>query len=221
MAREISVKLPADADNSIRLDALTKYLFAENGFHGGRSDYYNRANSYMNQVVDDREGIPITLSVLFIELAKRIGMKSVAGVALPGHFIAKYTSEQGEDRLLDVFNGGKPLTRAQASDIVTSYNGARLRDDQLKAATKREIIVRMLGNLLSVAQDTESAISSLRYLDLILAISPDSPVDHLDRARLRLQSGDSIGAKQDFKWLLDNEPPGIDLERITEIYRAL
>ena len=55
----------------------------------------------------------------------------------------------------------------------------------------------------------------------IVAISPDSPADRLDRARLRLQSGDSTGAKQDFKWLLDNESPGIDLERITEIYRAL
>ena len=221
MAREISARLPADADNSAKLETLTKYLFAENGFHGSRSDYYNRANSYMNQVLDDREGLPITLSVLFIELAKQIGMKNVFGVPLPGHFIAKCTSGQGEDQLIDVFDGGKRLTRAQANDLVVAYTGARLRENQLKAATKREIIVRMLGNLLGIAQDTESAASSLRYLDLIVAISPDSPADRLERARLRLRSGDSTGAKQDFKWLLDNEPPGIDLERITEIYRAL
>ncbi|MEO8429402.1 MAG: tetratricopeptide repeat protein, partial [Verrucomicrobiota bacterium] len=221
MAHELSAKLPENADNSIRLDALTKYLFAENGFHGSRSDYYNRANSYMNQVLDDREGLPITLSVLFIELAKRIGLENVFGVALPGHFIAKCASEAREDQLIDVFDGGSRLTRAQANDIVMAYTGARLREDQLKAATKREIIVRMLRNLLAVAQDTESAANVLRYQDLIVALSPDSPADRLDRARLRLQSGDSIGAKQDFKWLLDNEPPGIDLERITEIYRAL
>jgi regulator of sirC expression with transglutaminase-like and TPR domain len=175
----------------------------------------------MNQVLDDREGLPITLSVLFIELAKQIGMKNVFGVPLPGHFIAKFTSGQGEDQLIDVFDGGKRLTRAQANDLVVAYTGERLRENQLKAATKREIIVRMLGNLLAIAQDTESAASSLRYLDLIVTISPDSPADRLERAWLRLRSGNSAGAKQDFKWLLDNEPPGIDLERITEIYRAL
>src|SRR5439155_26701104 len=70
MARELREKFPSKAQSAERLGALKEYLFSENGFHGSRSDYYNRANSYINEVIDDREGIPITLSVLFIELGR-------------------------------------------------------------------------------------------------------------------------------------------------------
>ena len=79
----------------------------------------------------------------------------------------------------------------------------------------------MLHNLHSGAQRSESGPEALRYLDLILAISPDSAMDHLDRARLRLQGGDRNGARSDFKWLLDNDPPGIDMEKVSEVFRSL
>ncbi len=221
MAGEVKAKLPTKASDNARLDALQKYLFAENGFHGSRSDYYNRANSYMNEVLDDREGLPITLSVLFLELARRIGLDNVSGVPLPAHFMVKYTPKKGGEQIIDVWEGGKTVTRSEADEIVQATSGAPLSAEHLKPATKREIILRMLRNLNGIAERTESSADSLRYLDLILALAPDGAIDRLNRARLRLQTGDSPGAKQDLKWLLDNDPPGMDMERVTELYHSL
>ena len=130
------------------LDTLIKYLFIDNGFHGSRSDYYNRANSYMNEVMDDREGLPITLSVLFIELARRAGLPNVSGIPIPGHFMVKH-----KDQLIDVFDGGKILSRAEAEERL----GIPLLPDHLRPATKREIILRMVRNLQNAAPPSEAA----------------------------------------------------------------
>jgi S1-C subfamily serine protease/regulator of sirC expression with transglutaminase-like and TPR domain len=221
MARELSARLSAKSADAVKLAALTKYLFTDNGFHGSRTDYYNRANSYINEVLDEREGLPITLSVLFLELARRIGLQTVAGVSLPGHFVVKYIPARGQEQLIDVFDGGKPLTRAAANELVLNFTSAPLKDEQLKSAGKRDIIIRMLQNLLRAAQQRESTADSLRYLDVIVALAPDAPLERYSRALLRLRSGDSPGAKADFKWLLDNQPAEIDLERLMELYHSL
>ncbi len=221
MAKEITTKLPAQADDAARLAMLTQYLFSENGFHGSRGDYYNRANSYVNEVLDDREGLPITLSVVFLELAQRIGLRTVSGYPLPGHFMVKYIPKSGEPQLIDVYESGKMLTRNETEDLIQANTSAPLGMDPIKPSTKKEIVVRMLNNLLGLSERTESATNALRYLDLILALSPDSVGDRLKRADLRLRTGDTAGAKQDFKWLLDKEAPGLDLERIAELYRSL
>jgi len=221
MAREISGRLPAKASDAVRLAALREYLFAENGFHGSRSDYYNRANSYLDRVLDDREGLPITLSILFIELAQRIGLDGVTGLPLPGHFMVEFKPKEGPEQIVDVFNGGKVLSRSEAQDRIIEATGEGFRDSDYRRATKREIIVRMLRNLLGITQRGEPASEALRYLDAIVALSPDSVPDRLARAQVRLQTGDTAGAKADFKWLLDNKPDGLDLERIAEFYQTL
>jgi regulator of sirC expression with transglutaminase-like and TPR domain len=123
--------------------------------------------------------------------------------------------------LLDVFDNGKPLSRAEANDLAMSYTDAPLKDEQLKAASKRDIVIRMLQNLLRIAQHQESTADSLRYLDLIVALAPDAPLERYSRALLRLRAGDQPGAKQDLKWLLDTQPAEIDLERLMELYHSL
>src|SRR5205807_4742632 len=112
MARELSAQLPKDADEMAKLTALNKYLFTERGFHGSRTDYYSRSNSYLNEVIDDREGLPITLSVLYMEIARRLDMK-VVGVGLPGHFVVRHEPKGGPMQIVDVFDG-KLLSRADA-----------------------------------------------------------------------------------------------------------
>jgi regulator of sirC expression with transglutaminase-like and TPR domain len=221
MAREISARLPARADDAARLTALREYLFAENGFHGSRSDYYNRANSYLDRVLDDREGLPITLSILFMELAQRIGLDGVSGLPLPGHFMVAFKPKQGPEQIVDVFNGGKILNRTEAQERILEATGEGFRDADYRRATKREIIVRILRNLLGIVQRGDTAAETLHYLDAIVVLSPDSVPDRLGRAQLRLQTGDTAGAKADFKWLLDRQPPGVDLERVAEFYRTL
>jgi serine protease Do len=221
MAREVRAKFSATADATARLAALKEYLFAENGFHGSRSDYHSRANSYLNQVLDDREGLPITLSILFMELARGIGLNGVSGLPLPGHFMVRYHLPGEAEQIIDPFHGGKSLTRTEAQERVLEATGEGFRELDFRAATKREIILRMLRNLLGGLRGDESSAEALRYLDAILALVPDGVSDRLSRARFRLQAGNAAGAKADFKWVLDHQPDGVDLERIAEIYRGL
>jgi regulator of sirC expression with transglutaminase-like and TPR domain len=221
MANEIRGRLSPGAGDQAKLDSIRQYLFAENGFHGSRGDYYNRANSYLNQVIDDREGLPITLSILFLKLAEALEISGVTGLPLPGHFMVRYRAPSGEDQIIDVHGGGQVLTRTQAQERVFEVTGEGFRDIDYRSATKREIIVRMLRNLLGLSERGENGPDPLRYLDLIVALVPDSVSDRLARASLRLQSGDTAGAKVDFKWILDQQPGGIDLERIAEVYRTL
>lgn len=221
MAREVAGKFSKDADAATKLAALKEYLFAENGFHGSRSDYSSRANSYINQVLDDREGLPITLSVLFMELAQRIGLSGVDGLPLPGHFMVRYTPGNGPEQIIDAYNGGRTVSRTEAQERVLEATGEGFRDFDFRSATKREIILRMLRNLLGGIRVDDAPVDSLRYLDVILALAPDGVSDRLNRARLRMQMGNSAGAKEDFKWLLDQQPAGVDLERVAELYRSL
>jgi regulator of sirC expression with transglutaminase-like and TPR domain len=221
MAQEIDSRVPAAADDAKKLAALTTYLFAESGFHGSRGDFYNRANSYMSAVLDDREGLPITLAVLYMGLARRLGIEGVSGLPLPGHFMVRHTSHEGADQIIDVFDGGRTLTRSEAQEQVFETTGEGFRDLDYRRATQREIVVRMLRNLLGIAEREGNPLEMVRYLDVIVALAPDSVGDRLNRARLRLQSGNPAGAKEDFKWVLDEQPAGVDLERIAEIYRSL
>jgi serine protease Do len=221
MAREIRSNLPAAAGPTEKLTALKAYLFVDNGFHGSRSDYYNRANSYLSAVLDDREGLPITLAVLFLELAQRIGLDGVAGLPLPGHFMVKFTPKTGTDEIIDVFDGGRTVGRTEAQQRVFEVTGQGFRDSDYKIATKREIVIRMLNNLLGIAQRSDAVVDGARYLNVLLALSPDSATHRLQRAQLRLRNRDLPGAKEDFKWLLDHPPEEMNLDRIAELYRSL
>src|SRR5204862_4517779 len=106
-------KLKGQESEAAKLAALNEYLFVGNGFHGSRTDYYHKANSFLSRVIDDREGLPITLSVLYIELAQRLGLK-IEGVGLPAHFVVRHVPANGEPQLIDVFEGAKPLSRDEA-----------------------------------------------------------------------------------------------------------
>ncbi len=124
---------------------LGRYLFVELGFQGNAADYYNPDNSYFNRVLETRTGIPITLSLLFLEVARRTGLRA-RGVGLPGHFIV---SLEGEQRYVDPFNGGVVLTADGCRDLVGNLFGERLQwsDDYLEPCTKYEVLFRMLNNL--------------------------------------------------------------------------
>jgi len=201
---------------------IAKYLFEENGFHGSRSDEIdNLSNSHLNEVLDDREGIPITLSVVFLDLARRLGVKDIYGVSLPGRFMVGFDETQDGKKsttLIDAFGGGKFVTPAAAEALIFDRVGGPVGDDYLKPATPRAIILRMLYNLSSFARKAEQA---LAYLDLILSIDPDSSRERLNRALTRARSGDSSGAKADLEWLLEKQPDELDMEKVEQLYRSL
>ncbi|MEX0978532.1 MAG: transglutaminase-like domain-containing protein, partial [Pirellulales bacterium] len=221
MGREVAAKLPTMADDAARLETLRKYLFEENGFHGSRGDFYNRANSYLNEVLDDREGLPITLAIVYMELARRIGL-DVVGVGLPGHFVVAHVPAEGERQLIDVFDGATKVNREEASQRVREATEHELSDEQLEQlfapVTKRAIIFRMLTNLLNVAGN-DAAMN--RYLNAILAIEPGNGPFHFVRAVVRYRLDDRDAARDDVTWLLEHEPAEVDLNRVRALQADL
>lgn len=219
MATEMKTKLPADATEAKKLEALNDYLFKENGFHGSRTDYYNRFNSYLSRVMDDREGLPITLSILYMELAARLGLK-MEGVGLPAHFVVRHLPKEREPQLIDVFDVGKPLSREEAGKKVRELTGEDITEAQLAAVSERQILQRMLGNLLGLAQQKSDREAVLRYLEALLIIDPTLVRERGMRAILHYETGRREQAVQELNWFLENKPAGIDLEQIREMQNA-
>jgi S1-C subfamily serine protease/regulator of sirC expression with transglutaminase-like and TPR domain len=203
-------ELKADPDitkgTAMAVKRLNRYLFEQGGFHGSRHDYESKSNSYMSAVLDDREGLPITLAVLYLELASRLKIPQVYGVPLPGRFMVGYKDwPEGELRLLDVFNQGKQLTVQQAALDLTETG--QFDPEFLEPTTKRSIILRMLRNLMSGLLDQEAEVKeALPYLNLVVAIDPDSMVERLTRAQMNQRIGDKASALSDVQWLIEHFP---------------
>lgn len=191
---------------AVAVKRINRYLFEENGFHGSRHDYNNKSNSYMNELLDDREGLPITLSVLYIELAARLGVKGVYGIPLPGKFMVGYREgPEGELKLVDVFERGKSVTVTQAALELTERG--EFAEESLEPSSKRDIILRMLNNLLASALDDAAAIKdTMPYLDLSIALDPDAAVQRINRARMKERLGLKKEAAEDVRWLTEHFP---------------
>ena len=219
MALEIRETLEPEATEGEIVHAVRDFMFQQNGFHGSRLDYANASNSFLNEVIDDR--IPITLSVIFIELAHRAGAASVHGVGLPGHFVVGYEDvETNEQQLLDIFEGGGALN-ATATMRVVARSGRRLEEAMLEPVSKRAIIARMLRNLIELRKQEGEPIKAMPYISVMLKIDPEDVPARLDRAILRIQEGDIEGGKTDFRRLIQSEPPGIDVRRLRQFYETL
>lgn len=219
LARMVRARLPKDAAPQAAVAELNKFLFQERGFHGSRGDYYSRSNSYLNEVLDDREGLPITLAVVYIEIARRLDLR-VVGVPLPGHFIVRHEPKGSAAQLIDVFEG-KIITRKEAEAKVKAITEREPAESDFAAVTKQALIVRMLHNLINVAEREKDGSSMLRYLDAILAVDPQAHQDRWVRAVFRFQAGQRTGALADCERLLEADPPGIDLDRVRELRRIL
>ncbi len=220
MAGELKDGLDKQADEPTRLAALNKYLFDESGFHGSRTNYYHQSNSYMNEVIDDREGLPIMLSVLYMDMARRIGL-NVVGVGLPGHFVVRHEPKKGKTQLIDPFDRGRVWTDEEAVRQVKSRIPGPLDKQFFEAQPKRAILIRMLRNLMGVAGAKEDAEALLSYIETVLVIDPESAEDRWFRAVLRYQTGRIDEAKEDANWLLQERPDGVDLQRVQQFLGVL
>lgn len=213
LAADVARAVPAKADEAVTLATLNRVLFDELGFHGSRGDYYNRSNSYVNEVLDDREGIPITLAIVYMTLARRLGL-TVEGVGFPGHFLVRYEPAGGEPRWLDVFERATERTREDLAARRREEAGTELTDDDLAVAAPRAILARMVNNLLGIAVREGGQADMLRYLDAILVINPDSALDRTMRMVTAARLGRREAAVADARWLLERMPPEIDLEQV-------
>lgn len=216
MSGEINEKLPEEATESQKLARLGEYLFRDNGFHGSRTDYYHRANSYLSRVIDDREGIPITLSVLYLELGSRLGL-TIEGVGLPGHFVVRHVPAEGPPQLIDVFEAAAPLTHEAAEKKVLEMTGEGAREEHFAAIGSRQILLRMLQNLLGIAQRGASGPDReaiQRYTSAMLVLDPTLVRERGLRAVVRWETGRQSAAVADLQSILDARPEGIDLDEL-------
>jgi S1-C subfamily serine protease/regulator of sirC expression with transglutaminase-like and TPR domain len=218
LARQISSHFPQKASGEEKLKILVHQLFQEMGFHGSTLDYNHPSNSYINEVMDDREGLPITLSVLFIELANRLELP-VTGLGLPGHFIAMYREDsepETKEILVDPF-GGKIVSRIEAEEIT----GTSLSDKDFKPANKRDIITRMLRNLIQSTQNDRDSNSRLLYINAILAIDPGDSYTRAMRAMILYSEERWKEALEDIDSLISQNPSRPEMAPLLEIRERL
>ena len=205
---------PSPADIVLQLNIQ---LFREEGFRGNTSAYYDPANSFLNEVLDRKTGIPITLSVVYIEVGRRLGLPLV-GVGFPGHFLVKYTGPNG-DTVLDPFLGGIALDHQQLQHKLQTMYGEQNpllgQIPQLLApVSKKEILVRMLRNLKGVYLQKNDFPRALSVIERILLIAPDLAMEIRDRGAVHQRLGHLQAALQDFQRYLTLAPRADDAEAI-------
>jgi regulator of sirC expression with transglutaminase-like and TPR domain len=193
------------------VEAANQYLFVEAGFRGNDEDYYSPDNSCLNRVLETRRGIPITLSIVYIEIARRLS-KPASGVGLPGHFIVRYDDPE-YSALIDPYHGGAILDTAQCCQLARVES---LDHGMLDPVDRRHIAMRMINNLRGIYFARREPAKALQVLDLLIAAAPDSADEHKQRAVALLQDHRMQEALDAFKRYLKLSPDAPDRERIEE-----
>jgi regulator of sirC expression with transglutaminase-like and TPR domain len=174
-----------DEKNPYRIiAALNTVLFKEQGFQGNRSEYYDPKNSFLNDVIIRKKGIPISLSVIYMEVARRVGL-SLEGVGFPGHFLVKYHDGDIEI-LIDVFNDGQIRAREDLNQMLQQlYRGqVSYQPGFVAASGKRDILRRMLNNLKWIYLERGEPLKTLSVLDQLVILDPSSASEIRDRGLL-------------------------------------
>lgn len=223
-------RCPGDAGPLQRLRALNQFFFRDLGFGGNVNNYYDPDNSYLNAVLRTRRGIPITLAVLWLELAQGLGLKAM-GINFPGHFMVKVNLPNGQV-VIDPFSG-QSLSREELSERLEPYkrrNG--LVDDfdvpvglYLQAAPARDILARMLRNLKEIHRTHEDWLRLIAVQDRLLILLPDAWPEYRDRGLAWAEMGDARLALQDLEIYVAHCDDTLDreamLQRMQELKRAL
>jgi len=202
--------------------ALNAYLFDEQGFRGNTWRYSDPANSYLDQVLATRAGLPITLSVVYMEVGWRLGLP-LDGLALPGHFLARYVAPD-EAIFIDPFNRGRIWSRAQCeTQILTFYGSATpvLIAEVMTRPSRRAILARILRNLKNLYAQLDDAARALAAVERIVLLEPDDVGELRDRGLLRARLGQLHGALEDLDRYARLAPHAPDLPRIRQQARAL
>ena len=178
-----------DAPLAARIDAVNRFLFGELGFSGNREHFDDPRNSCLNEVMDRKKGIPITMALIYIEVARRAGIRS-EGVNFPGHFLVRCLHDVHTDNLalsviVDPFHGGAVLNETEVRQLIEPHMSEAAFDPSLLArASRRQILVRMLLNLKKLYVKMHSFPQALATTDALLALQPSSLADLRDRGLL-------------------------------------
>lgn len=198
----LAAAAPARSD---ALDSLTELLYVQEGFRGNRLDYYDIRNSYLHEVLQRKLGIPITLATVVLEVGRRLGL-DLEGVGFPGHFLVQVEAGQA---YLDPFDRGRLLERSDCIALFRRQVGKErtpFEERYLAPVTSRQMLVRMLHNMLSVSIRDREPERVLFCLDSIVLLIPDDPDARLQRGRYLFEAGDATRAIPDFESFLELSP---------------
>lgn len=222
LALRLRAKLPQTVGTEERVMALNQFLFEELGYRGNVDDYYDPRNSYLNEVLERRTGIPITLAIVYMELGRRIGLP-LEGVSFPGHFLVRMRL-RGRMLVLDPFGGGAPQSEAELYERLKrvipegTAGGAPVAelplDQFLEPASNRQILARLLRNLKGIYREADEPQRLLEVLNRILVVNPRSRGDLRDRGLLYERMEAYRAAYSDLSEYLEREPDAPDFEEV-------
>ncbi|MDQ7955838.1 MAG: tetratricopeptide repeat protein [Rhodocyclaceae bacterium] len=219
-------RLPADAAPLARLRALNQFFFHDLSFGGNVNDYYDPDNSYLSAVLRTRRGIPISLAVLWMELAQGLGLHA-RGVSFPGHFMLKVTLPKGQV-VIDPFTG-KSLSREELSERLDPYKrSSGLVGDfdvplglYLQPAMPREIVGRMLRNLKEIHRTQEDWVRLIAVQDRLVVLLPEAWAEYRDRGLAHAEQGHTELAVRDLETYLAHAEDALDVDAVAERVAAL
>ncbi|MGZ4859225.1 MAG: SirB1 family protein [Candidatus Angelobacter sp.] len=222
LAARVSKKRHDLDDPAQIIAALNDVLFQEEMFRGNTVDYYSPRNSFLHDVLDRCLGIPITLALVYMEVARRVRFQ-LFGVGMPGHFLLKHYDVDGHAILIDAFERGSIVTEDDCRQKLDSiYAGqVALQPEFLLPVTRRQMLTRMLNNLRSIYLSQRDFRKAVQVVDLILVIYPRSPEDMKQRAVLRYNLNDYRGALSDFEEYVKMSPEASDAEEIRQTALSL
>jgi regulator of sirC expression with transglutaminase-like and TPR domain len=198
------------------VEKASSYLFGELGFHGNETDFFDPRNSCLNQVLERRTGIPITLAVMYMEIARRLHMP-VFGIGLPRHFVLEF-NDGNFATYIDPFRGGRAITAEECFALA----GAKVADPiLLQRSTPKQIAMRMLQNLHGVYLRTQDSEKAIATLDLLLQGAPEIASWYKRRGMLSLELKRYHAARRDLLKYLELEPDATDREAIQQQLQAI
>ena len=197
------------------IEQFNAHFFDGLGFHGNAEDYYDPRNSFLNDVIDRRTGIPITLATLYCEVARRVGIRA-HGVGFPGHFLAKCLFSGGE-LLIDCFNA-RTVTREDCQTLLDSFSpgSSPVTDEMLEITQPRDVLSRMLSNLRRIHAARGEFSRAVRWVEMDLKLRPDSAHNFKERGMLYIQLEEFGKAIQDLERYLRLVPGSPDLPQVQE-----
>lgn len=201
---------------------LLTFLFREQGFRGNAEDYFDARNSCLDQVLERKLGIPITLSLLTMEIARRVGL-TVDGIGLPGHFVVRARLGRDEAVLLDPFHGGAVLSQAGAADVVARALGqpVPLTPAHFQPVSKHQLLARMLANLKSIYVRREEWTKALAVIDRLLLFEDGTPTQLRDRGTVLMKLGDFHAGAAEWERYLTRCPHARDADRLRDQLRQI
>src|SRR5262245_1513861 len=219
-AAQVRDRAGENADAPRLIATLNFVLFTLVGLRGNAPDYYDPKNSFLNEVIERKRGIPISLSVLYIEVGRKAGL-DLFGVLFPGHFLVKFANA-GEDVVNDPFHRGAILSHAELQQRLDQVygGGVELEKNFLAPASKKQILTRMLANLKNIYLQREDHDRALGVMQRLLILDPTEPENIRDRGLLYLKQECFLQAKEDLERYLEIAPDAPDAGAVREYLLA-